>query len=78
MKNKKLKIDSKLIHAGQFEDQFLSATVPIYQTSTFGFSSAEQGAACFAGEDDGYIYTRIGNPTISALEDIDGCKQRSQ
>ena len=68
MKSKKLKIDSRLIHAGHFDDQFLSATVPIYQTSTFGFSSAEQGAACFAGEDDGYIYTRIGNPTISALE----------
>lgn len=69
MKTKKLKIDSRLIHAGHFEDQYMSATVPIYQTSTFGFSSAEQGAACFAGEDDGYIYTRIGNPTISALED---------
>jgi methionine-gamma-lyase len=68
MKSKKLKMDSKLIHAGHFEDQFLSATVPIYQTSTFAFSSADQGAACFAGEDDGYIYTRIGNPTISALE----------
>jgi methionine-gamma-lyase len=68
MKSKKWKIDSKLIHAGHFKDQFLSATVPIYQTSTFGFSTAEQGAACFAGEDDGYIYTRIGNPTISALE----------
>ena len=68
MSKKKYKIDSRLIHAGHFEDQFMSATVPIYQTSTFGFSSAEQGAACFAGEDDGYIYTRIGNPTISALE----------
>lgn len=69
MKTKKLKIDSRLIHSGHFADQFMSATVPIYQTSTFGFSSAEQGAACFAGEDDGYIYTRIGNPTITALED---------
>jgi len=68
MKTKKLKLDSRLIHAGHFEDQFMSATVPIYQTSTFGFSSAEQGAACFAGDDDGYIYTRIGNPTLSALE----------
>ena len=69
MSNKKYKIDSRLIHAGHFEDQFMSATVPIYQTSTFGFSSADQGAACFAGEEDGYIYSRIGNPTITALED---------
>jgi methionine-gamma-lyase len=68
MDTKNLGFNSKLIHAGQFHDHFGSATVPIYQTSTFGFKSAEHGAACFAGEDDGYIYTRIGNPTINALE----------
>ena len=66
---KKMKFDSKLIHAGHFEDQFHSATVPIYQTSTFGFTDADNGAACFAGEAEGYIYTRIGNPTLTALED---------
>ena len=40
----------------------------IYQSSTFEFKSADHGAACFSGEDDGYIYTRIGNPIIEALE----------
>jgi len=60
--------NTKLIHAGSIHDQFGSATVPIYQTSTFSFESAEEGAKCFAGESDGYIYTRIGNPTINALE----------
>jgi len=60
--------NTKLIHAGEIEDNFGSATVPIYQTSTFKFESAEQGAKRFAGEEDGFIYTRIGNPTISALE----------
>lgn len=59
---------TKLIHAGGIADQFGSATVPIYQTSTFSFASADEGARCFAGESDGYIYTRIGNPTINALE----------
>jgi len=59
---------TKLIHAGKIDDQYKSATVPIYQTSTFSFDSADEGAACFAGESDGYIYTRIGNPTIHALE----------
>jgi len=59
---------TKLIHAGEIDDQFGSATVPIYQTSTFSFSSAEEGAKCFSGDSDGYIYTRIGNPTIDALE----------
>jgi methionine-gamma-lyase len=59
---------TKLIHAGEIEDQFGSATVPIYQTSTFRFESAQNGADCFSGASDGYIYTRIANPTIRALE----------
>ena len=73
MKNsdKKMGFSSKLIHAGAIEkDPFKSATVPIYQTSTFAFKNADDGAACFAGESDGYIYTRIGNPTIDALESL--------
>ena len=63
-----MKFNSKLIHGGEMKDQFGSAVVPIYQTSTFAFESAEQGAKCFSGEAQGYIYTRIGNPTIKALE----------
>jgi len=70
MDTKNLGFDSKLIHAGTFEDQFGSATVPIYQTSTFRFKNADHGAACFAGESEGYIYTRINNPTIDALEKL--------
>ncbi len=70
METKNLGFDTKLIHAGAFEDQFGSATVPIYQTSTFKFKNADHGAACFAGEDDGYIYTRINNPTIDSLENL--------
>lgn len=60
--------NTKLIHAGAFDDEFGSATVPIYQTSTFKFKSAKEGADCFSGKSDGYIYTRIGNPTIRAFE----------
>jgi methionine-gamma-lyase len=70
MDSKELGFDSRLIHAGMFEDQFGSATVPIYQTSTFKFKNADHGAACFAGESDGYIYTRINNPTIDSLEKL--------
>jgi methionine-gamma-lyase len=69
MDAKNLGFNSKLIHAGAFEDELGSATVPIYQTSTFKFKNAQHGAECFAGESDGYIYTRIGNPTIKAFED---------
>lgn len=46
-----------------------SAVSPIYQTSTFSFENADHGAKCFSGEDKGFIYTRIGNPTIKELED---------
>lgn len=68
MNTENLGFDSKLIHGTNYNDKHGSATVPIYQTSTFGFKNAEEGAKCFAGESDGYIYTRIGNPTIEALE----------
>jgi methionine-gamma-lyase len=68
MDTKNLGFNSKLIHSGAINDEFGSATVPIYQTSTFSFRDSDHGAACFAGEDDGYIYTRIGNPTINSLE----------
>lgn len=70
MKNSKLGLNSRLIHAGEFENPLGSATVPIYQTSTFIFENADHGARCFSGEEDGYIYTRIGNPTIHALETL--------
>jgi len=59
---------TRLIHAGEIDDAFGSAVVPIYQTSTFKFKNAQHGADCFSGKSDGYIYTRIGNPTINALE----------
>jgi methionine-gamma-lyase len=42
--------------------------MPIYQTSTFEFDSCEQGGRRFAGEESGYIYTRLGNPTTCACE----------
>ena len=69
MDTKNLGFNSKLIHAGAYDDALGSATVPIYQTSTFRFKNAQEGADCFAGKSDGFIYTRIGNPTIKALED---------
>ncbi len=64
-----LSFESKQVHSGRFDDEYGSAVVPIYQTSTFRFRDADHGAACFAGKDKGYIYTRIANPTITALED---------
>jgi len=45
-----------------------AVSTPIFQSSTFAFESADHGAAIFAGEDPGYVYTRLGNPTQAALE----------
>jgi methionine-gamma-lyase len=59
---------TRIIHAGQHVDpQTGAVSTPIYQTSTFAFNDADHGAACFRGE-PGYKYTRLGNPTIEALE----------
>ncbi|NVK26039.1 MAG: aminotransferase class I/II-fold pyridoxal phosphate-dependent enzyme [Gammaproteobacteria bacterium] len=64
-----LKQDTLCIHAGKAKGQHQGAlTTPLYQTSTFVFDNAEQGAARFAGEQEGYIYTRLGNPTTRELE----------
>ena len=60
---------TRAIHAGKLEPTiFGEVSVPIFQTSTFAFPSAEEGAARFAGSAPGYIYTRLDNPTIAALE----------
>jgi methionine-gamma-lyase len=69
MDTKHLGINSKLVHAGHRSDPTGAVNVPIYQTSTFAFRDAAHGAALFAGEEEGFIYTRIANPTIRALED---------
>ncbi|MBF0208383.1 MAG: PLP-dependent transferase [Oligoflexia bacterium] len=63
-------ISTKAIHAGEHVGQFpvSSHTNPIYQTSTFVFKNADEGARLFAGEESGYIYTRLGNPTVRLLE----------
>jgi len=63
-----LGFSSKCVHAGIEENEFGAVVPPIYQTSTFKFKSAEHGASLFAGEEKGYIYTRLANPTVQAME----------
>jgi len=43
-------------------------STPIYQSSTFAFHDVQEGADIFAGKREGYFYTRLGNPTHTALE----------
>ncbi len=69
MSSKFSRPETQCIHAGKVKDsQFGALATPLYQTSTFVFDSAEQGAARFAGEAEGFIYTRLGNPTTRELE----------
>ena len=68
-KIKSISIETQAIHAGRINDQqFGSLATPLYQTSTFIFDSAKQGGERFAGEAEGFIYTRLGNPTTRQLE----------
>ena len=57
------------IHGSSLKDGYGALVTPIYNSSTFIFDSTAQGAARFALEEPGYIYTRIGNPTCAALEE---------
>jgi methionine-gamma-lyase len=60
--------ETKVVHAGVVRYEHLPVVPPIYQVSTFAFKNAAHGAALFAGEKPGYIYSRMGNPTVEALE----------
>ncbi len=60
---------TKQIHVGKHPNAAGALTMPIYQTSTFEFDSVEQGGRRFAGQEAGYIYTRLSNPTVNAVEE---------
>lgn len=59
---------TRAVHVGAEKNQYGTLASPIYQTSTFVFDNAEQGGRRFALEEGGYIYTRLGNPTLTAVE----------
>ncbi len=65
---KNLGFATRQIHVGRIREDSGSLATPIYPTSTFEFASAEQGGARFAGEESGYIYTRLGNPSLLVAE----------
>lgn len=65
---KNFSMDTQCVHAGAKEDKYGAVVTPIYQTSTFKFKNADHGGRLFKGEEDGFIYTRLGNPTVEAME----------
>ena len=60
---------TKQIHAGKHENSAGALTPPIYQTSTFEFASVEEGGRRFAGQEPGFIYSRLSNPTVNVAEE---------
>ncbi len=65
-----LGLDTLAIHGSTHQkNPFGALATPIYQTSTFAFDSAEQGGARFALEESGYIYSRLGNPSCTKVEE---------
>ncbi|WP_026563301.1 methionine gamma-lyase [Bacillus sp. UNC41MFS5] len=70
MGKKKSRFETEVIHSGYKADEHQDSLVPpLYQTSTFTFANAEQGERRFAGQEEGFIYSRLGNPTVKILED---------
>src|SRR6478735_7633354 len=69
MADRKFGIETLCLHAGQIPDPATGArAVPIYQTTSYVFDDAEHAASLFNLQTFGYIYTRITNPTVAALE----------
>lgn len=60
---------SVAVHGGHQQDPNYAHLVPIYASSTYVFDTAEQGMRRFSGQEEGYIYSRWGNPTITEAED---------
>jgi methionine-gamma-lyase len=64
----KYHLETDIVHGVHQSDPHTGAlSMPIYQTSTFVFKDAEQGARRFKGEESGYIYSRLGNPNNEIL-----------
>ncbi len=63
------RVETQAVHAGQVPDAATGArAVPIYQSSSFVFKSAEHAANLFSLKELGNIYTRLGNPTNDVVE----------
>lgn len=67
--NTKKGFSSLAIHAGHTKDPNYAHLTPIYASSTYVYDTAEQGMRRFSGQEEGYIYSRWGNPTMSEAED---------
>ena len=60
---------SAAIHGGHTQDPNYAHQTPIYASSTFVYDNAEQGMRRFSGQEEGFIYSRWGNPTVREAEE---------
>ena len=72
---------TKLVRQGTMRSEFGETSEAMYLTSGYAYASAEQAAARMAGDEDGYVYSRYGNPTnqmlaerLAALEGAETCR----
>lgn len=63
-----LGLDTLAIREGLPRTQYNEHSEPVFLTSSFVFDTAAQAAARFAGDEDGFIYARAGNPTVAAFQ----------
>jgi O-acetylhomoserine (thiol)-lyase len=70
MADRRFKPETLAIHAGQIPDAATGArALPIYQTTSFVFDSADHAASLFNLQTFGNVYSRLSNPTVAALEE---------
>jgi O-succinylhomoserine sulfhydrylase len=59
---------TRAVRAGTLRSQFNEHSEALFLTSSFVFDSAEQAARRFAGQEEGYVYSRFSNPTVRMFE----------
>lgn len=62
------KVETRMVHDGTMRSSFGETSEALYLTQGFIYDSSEAAEARFAGEDDGYIYSRYANPTVTMFE----------
>lgn len=65
----KARFATRAVHSDRPDPETGAHITPLYQTSTFAYGSFQRGADLFAGEAEGYVYSRIGNPTARRFEE---------
>jgi methionine-gamma-lyase len=70
MAHGKVRFETKAVHGAGMPDfsKIKPVSIPIYQSSEFVFDSADHGAAVMSGQEPGFVYSRLGNPTCQDFE----------